>query len=134
MTDKKLPNTATKIIPMLKGVDGAFSKEFTKLVNMVRTTGKKGSITLKINVRPRDNGNDEYMAMTHEIKTSLPAITSETTYAHSDDENELHQQLEVSFANTGADETPIQHIAGQTDLDEVHHVDDGEFKPEIIDP
>ncbi|MCH8530328.1 MAG: hypothetical protein LAT65_05710 [Saccharospirillum sp.] len=75
---------------MAKGsVNDEATEKLAELVKAVRTTGKKGSITLKIDVSMLDKASEDAMRLVGSVTAKLPELENPTTVMFSTHDGDL---------------------------------------------
>ncbi len=70
-------------------IDATATEELAELVKAVRTTRKKGSITITMNVGMLDNSSEDAVKMTAEVKTTPPKMPLPTTIGYSTHDGDI---------------------------------------------
>ena len=65
------------------------SDSITTLVQRVRETRKKGSVTLKITIAPQSRGDDVVLSITDDVSTKLPVAERGSSIFFASDDNTL---------------------------------------------
>lgn len=60
-----------------------------ELVQRVRETRKKGSLTLKLTVQPQSKGDDVVLILSDDVKTNLPVAERGSSIFYADEQNRL---------------------------------------------
>lgn len=93
--------------------DSELTAEMVRLVKQVRDTGKKGSLTLTMNVQMLGNNNEDVVKITPDIKLSLPKVAQPAAIFWSTADGDLlrndPQQNELEFEKI-VDDKPAKII------------------------
>lgn len=83
-------NFVSVLIQMRRGQTVAdLSDSITTLVQRVRETRKKGSVTLKITIAPQSRGDDVVLSITDDVSTKLPVAERGSSIFFAADDNTL---------------------------------------------
>lgn len=96
-----------QIAYLAKGsLNDELTEELTELVKLVRLTGKKGTLTLTLEVGMLDKSAEDAMRITGDVKTKPPKMDKPTTIMFSTGDGDLQRddpdQLNIPLRQVGA--------------------------------
>lgn len=99
------------------------SREYNKLIQAVRKTGKGGEITITLKVNPVTKGNGDIVVIKDDVKTKLPRFDRKSTMVYTTPEGNTTirnpQQPELKGIDVASDNSDAIDVDGESKAIEV---------------